>query len=330
MHFLMLLLGFLFIAAAIGSLFFRKIERFRFTFLASAFALFAFIFPSSFISWGDFQLKSFIGPMVQIILLGMGTTLTIKDLVRVFHKPKLILIGIGLQYMIMPLSGFAFAGIFQLPDEIAVGLVLIGSCPGGVSSNVIAYLSKANVALSISVTAVSTLLSPFLTPIAMKLLSGSFVNIEFSAMFFSILKLVLLPLILGITLNGIFPKFSTQIKRVLPSVAMLCICLIIAITIALSIDDILEIGVTIFFAILCQNAGGYLLGYYCTRFLGYSKIEARTISIEVGIQNGGMATGIAFEVLESVRAALGSAIYGPWSAFVGSILASFWGKANKT
>ncbi len=304
----------------------KRLGGLGFTFMVFAFAAAALTFPAAFISWGSFELKNSIPPLVQLILFGMGMTLTFDDFRRVLKMPKAVVIGFSLQYTIMPIVGFLCARVFGLEAEVATGLILIGSCPGGVASNVIAYLAKANVPLSVTMTACSTLLSPLMTPLAMKLLAGTFVPIAFFPMFISILKMIILPLVLGLLIHRYLPLVAEKLVKVLPFLAMLSICIIIAVTIALSRDDLLKVGLMLFGASVCHNALGYLFGYNAARLCKLSTRDCRTVALEVGIQNGGMATGLAFNVLESVKAAMASATFGPWSAITSSVLASFWSK----
>ncbi len=324
-----ILLTVVFIGLAIYTRLGKWLKGLGFTFMVFAFAVCALTFPSIFISWGSFELKRTIVPLVQIILFGMGTTLSFDDFKRVLKMPKAVFIGIGLQYTIMPVMGFLLGHIFGLEGAIAVGLILIGSCPGGATSNVIAYLAKANVPLSVTMTACSTLLSPLMTPMAMKLLAGTYVPIAFLPMMWSILKMIILPLFMGILIHIYLPRLITILEKILPFLAMLSICIIIAITIAMSRDDLLHIGLTLFAASACHNAIGYVLGYNTSRVLGLKPRDCRTVAIEVGIQNGGMATGLAFNVLNSAKAAMASATFGPWSAITSSSLASWWRRTSK-
>lgn len=275
-------------------------------------------------------MKRVITPLVQVILFGMGMTLTIADFKRVLTMPRSIVICCLLQYTIMPVGGFLFGKMFGLEGAIATGLVLIGSVPSGSSSNVITMLARGNVPLSVTVTAVSTLLSPFISPLLMKWLAGTYVPIDAMAMMFSILKLIIAPLVLGLLVHRYLPALSTRLVRVLPFIAMLAICLVISVTIALSHDQLLKVGLALFAAAACHNATGYLLGYWGGRLAGLNKIDARTTAFEVGMQNGGMATGLAFGVLNSPLAALASAVFGPWSVVTSSVLASWWGQQATT
>jgi BASS family bile acid:Na+ symporter len=302
----------------------RWLHGLGFTFSVFAFGAAALTWPAFFISWGGFEWKWTIVPLVQLILFGMGMTLTFEDFRRVLEMPKAVVIGFGLQYTVMPVMGFSFARLFGLESEVAAGLVLIGSCPGGVASNVMAFLARANVPLSVTMTACSTLLSPLMTPLAMKLLAGRYVPIAALPMMLSILKMVILPLIVGILIHRYLPGLATRLVKVLPVLAMLSIAIIIAVTIALSRDDLLRVGLALFGAAVCHNAAGYLLGFHAARMLRLSGRDCRTVALEVGMQNGGMATGLAFDVLQSARAAMGSATFGPWSAITASVLASWW------
>lgn len=299
-----------------------------FTFMVFAFAAGALTFPAFFISWGGFELKRTIIPLVQLILFGMGMTLSVDDFKRVLKMPRAVFIGMGLQFTIMPFVGFLCARAFGLEAEVAAGLVLIGSCPGGVASNVIVYLARGNVPLSVTMTACSTMISPLMTPLAMKLLAGTYVPIAFLPMMVSIFKMIILPLVIGLLIHHYLPRLAKALVKVLPSLAMLSICIIIAVTIALSRDDLLKVGLALFGAAACHNALGYLLGFHAARLCRLNRCDSRTVALEVGIQNGGMATGLAFNVLNSTKAAMASAMFGPWSAITSSALASWWRKSE--
>jgi BASS family bile acid:Na+ symporter len=319
----------LFASLATASRRFRCLGGLGFTFVVLATGAAAMTFPQAFISWGGFELKSAITPLVQIILLGMGLTLTFEDFRRVVTMPRGVILCCVLHYTIMPLGGWGFAHLFGLEGAVATGLVLIGSVPSGTSSNVIALLARANVPLSVTVTAVSTLISPLVTPFAMKLLAGADLAIDAGAMMISILKMIIAPLAFGLGLKRLFPDLARRLSGVLPTIAMFAICTIIGVTIALSREQLLTMGLAIFAACACHNAVGYLLGYWGGRLSGLNEIDARTCALEVGIQNGGMATGLAFNVLQSPAAALAAAVFGPWSAITSSALASWWSRRSK-
>jgi len=295
-----------------------------FTIWVFTFAAGAMFFPGAATHWGSFEFKNLIVPLIQIIMLGMGITLTWDDFARIVRMPRGVIAGMVLQFTIMPLAGYFCARLFGLEGEVAVGLILIGACPGGVASNVICYIAGANVALSVTMTACSTIISPIMTPLAMELLAGQYVPIETLPMMWSIVTMILLPVVVGILLNRFAQKLTQRLQRVLPMVSMLGVCIIIAVTIGLSRDELLVVGLALFAAAACHNAIGFTLGYWGARLVGLSKTDSRTAAIEVGLQNGGMATGLALNVLHSEVAALASAVFGPWSAIAGSALASWW------
>jgi BASS family bile acid:Na+ symporter len=272
--------------------------------------------------WRGFEPRQAIVPLVQLTMLGMGMTLTLADFRRVVLMPQAVAIGILCQFGIMPLTGFACGQLFGLPPEVATGLVLVGSCPGGVTSNVIAYLAHANVALSVTMTACSTLLSPVATPTFMSLLADRSVPLDTTGMLLSILWMILLPVAAGLTMNTIARPLAERCGTILPSVAMASVCLIIAITVAIARDDLAACGPALVAAAVCHNTAGFALGYGFARTARLGGRDARTVAIETGIQNGGMATGLALNVLKSPAAALPAAVFGPWSAFVAALLAA--------
>ena len=274
-------------------------------------------------------MKQAVVPLVQLIMFGMGTTLAFGDFARVIRIPKAVLIGLGLQYTVMPLMGWTYATLFGLQGEVAVGLILYGSCAGGVSSNVVTYIAGANLALSVTMTAFSTLISPLMTPVAMKMLAGHYLPIKMASMMISILKMILAPVLAGLLVNRYLHRYAKWASRWLPGVSMWGICTVIAITIALSRDDLIAVAVPLLGAAVCHNATGYTLGYWSARAFGLDRIDCRTVSIEVGMQNGGMATGLAFDVLQSGMAAVPSAVEGPWAAVTGAGLASYWRRSHQ-
>lgn len=305
----------------------RRCLHLPFTFWVFVFAGSGYFLPGLYTwNWSGWEPKHAIQPLVQLIMFGMGLTLTVEDFARVLKRPQAVLVGVVAQFAIMPTLAWLFASLFHLEGEVAAGLILIGCCPGGVSSNVLCYIARANVPLSVTMTACSTMVSPVATPVAMKLLAGSELNLDLIGMMLSILNMVLFPVIAGILFNRFAGRWSQRLSVVLPTVAMLSICLIIAITIALARQDLAVVGLALFGAAACHNAGGYALGYLAARIFGMNQKDSRTVALEVGIQNGGMATGLAIHVLHSPMMALGSAVFGPWSAVTSSLLASYWQK----
>ncbi|MCZ2154269.1 MAG: bile acid:sodium symporter family protein [Bryobacterales bacterium] len=292
-------------------------------FTAVALAMF---YPGMFDVWHGFKLTRLISPLIQIIMFGVGTQLSIADFKRAFQMPKAVGIGVASQFAIMPTLGFLLAKAFGFEGEIAAGVVLIGSCPSGVASNVMAYIAGANVALSVTITSFTTLIAPLATPLAMKLLANQYVTIEFSAMALDILWMIIVPVVAGLVVNKLAHGKSEWFDQALPVISMASICFILAIITASSRDKLLEVGVLLILAAILHNGFGYLLGYWVARLLGMEERDARVVSFEVGMQNGGMGSALAINVLKSSDAALASAIFGPWMNISGSILASFWRK----
>ena len=310
--------------AAASSLRFRGMA---FSLWVAAFVAAAMTFPNAFRSWGPYELKSLIVPLIQVIMFGMGTMLSLSDFAHVLKMPWAVLVGIVLQFSIMPLLGAGLGAAFGFPKEVAAGVVLVGSCPGGVASNVMTYLARGNVALSVTMTACSTIISPFATPLAMKLLAGQYVTVDFQAMMLSILQMIIAPIVAGVIANRILQWMQVRgpwLDQLLSLLAMGSICFVIAIITAVSRDQLLNVGLALVAAAVLHNGMGYVLGYWGARLCGLSESDRRTVAIEVGLQNGGMASGLAVNVLHSTDAALAPAIFGPWMNISGSILASWW------
>jgi BASS family bile acid:Na+ symporter len=309
------------------------LRQFAFTLCVLACVVAAFAFPQVFVRWGSFELKTLISPLIQLIMFGMGATLSVSDFTRVFKMPWAVLVGIVLQFSVMPLIGFLLAKSFGFEPSVAAGVILIGSCPGGVASNLMTYLSRGNVALSVTMTACSTLIAPFMTPWLMSLLAGTLVEIVFMDWVVNILKIILGPIALGLIVNTILRALNLRgawIDRVLSLIAMAGICFIIAIIIADSRDKLLTIGIALIAASVIHNTLGYIFGYYGARWAGLDESSRRTVAFEVGLQNGGMATALAIGTLKDPLAALGPAIFGPWMNISGSVLASWWSNIPTT
>lgn len=303
---------------------YKTTSSFSFTFLVLAAVSFSLSYPKLVMQWNTFETKQLIVPLLQIIMFGMGTTMGLSDFGNVIKMPKAVLVGLICQFTIMPLIGYCLGIIFQFPPEITAGVILIGSCPGGLASNVMAYLAKANVALSITLTTVSTLIAPFVTPILMKLYAGELIPINQLEMMFSIFKMVILPVVLGVVLNHFIKEKARGIFLILPKVSMAAILLIIMIITANGHAFLLTIGISLFFAAVLHNGVGYLMGYWGTRLMGMPEKECRTIAFEVGMQNGGLASGIAVELGRVSTLGLAASIFGPWMNVSGSILAMWW------
>ena len=310
-----------------------RLRKLAFTAWVMTCVLAAFCFPDAFKSWGGFELKTLIVPLIQLVMFGMGATLAISDFTRVLKMPRAVFIGIFLQFSIMPLLGFSLAKAFAFEPSIAVGVILLGSCPGGVASNLMTYLSKGNVALSVTMTACSTLVAPIVTPLLMSVLAGTLVEIVFMDWVINILQIIIVPISLGLIVNSALRGLKLRgawMDRYLSLIAMAGICFIIGIIIADSRDKLLTIGIALVAASILHNAAGYLLGYSGARLAKLDESSCRTVAIEVGLQNGGMATALAINTLKDPLAALAPAIFGPWMNISGSMLASWWGARPAT
>lgn len=284
----------------------------------------ALFFPQHFISWRGVKLSTLILPLIQIIMFGMGTTLSVADFARVLAVPRSVVIGVVLHFGIMPTTGFVLTRLFGFQGELAAGIVLVGAMPSGVASNVMTYLAGGNVPLSVTITAVSTLMSPFLSPLAVKYFAGQYVPVDAVQMMLEILKMIVVPIIAGLLVNKLFFQRMRWLDRVLPIVSMAAICVILTIITSLSRDKLLSVAFALIAVVMLHNAAGYLLGYWSARLAGMVEADARTVAIEVGLQNAGMASGLAINVLHSSDAGLAAALFGPWMNISGSVLASWW------
>ena len=295
-------------------------------------AALAIAFPQRFISWRGIKLATLVVPAIQLIMFGMGTTLSFADFQRVAKRPWAVAIGILLQFTVMPIVGFTLAKTFGLSGDLAAGFVLVGSVAGGTASNVIEFLAGADVALSVTMTCCSTLLSPLATPIAMKLLAGCFIEIDILKMMLEILKVVIFPVAAGALAHRIFlPQFTRHkaiCDKILSVISMAGICFTILAITALGRDKLISAGLLIIIAAITHNILGYLGGYWITRLSSpitkLNEIEARTIAIEVGMQNSGLASALALGLFGSAITALPANIFSIWMNFSGSVLASIW------
>lgn len=315
----------------------KQLSVASFTLWMIAFVTAPMFYPAFFSSWNGFELKVLVIPLIRFIMFGMGTTLSVKDFKRVFFTmPHAVLIGIMLQFTIMPFVAKGIAMLLTSNSEVAAGIVLTGSCPGGVASNVITYLARGNVALSVTMTACSTLCAPFLTPALTKWLAGAYIPVDFMKMMISIFKMVIIPISAGLLFNKLLEKMSaahhslsivsTIIMKFLPGLAMFAIAFACAIMTANARDQLLigSIVFSIFSAVIAHNFIGLLLGYIGAKLFGLGEKECRTISIEVGLQNSGMAAALAMDVLKSELAAVPGVVYSSWHNMTGALLASWW------
>lgn len=301
-----------------------RLKTFSFTASVVTAAAVSMVFPSYITEINGYQTEGLIVPLIQLIMFGMGTTMGLKDFSQVLKMPKGVVIGLFCQFTIMPVLAVGLTILLSFPAEIAVGVLLIGCSPSGVSSNIMAFLSKGNLALSITLTSFATLLAPFLTPLLMQLLAGQLIPIDVYGMMVSILYMIFLPVIAGLLFNRMFRGRAAWLHAAMPLVAMTANVIIIAVIVAAGRDSLLVIGPLLLLAAIIHNAAGYVLGYWGGRLFKMSKADSRTISIEVGMQNGGMAAGIASELGRAATMGLYPAIFGTWMDISGSFLANWW------
>lgn len=291
--------------------------------LAIVFLVLGMTTPNSF-KWvvGKVAGVSVLSTLLGVVMFGMGTTLNLHDFAVVFKRPKDVVCGACAQYLIMPFLAWGLCQVFQLDPALAVGVVLVGTCPGGTSSNVITFMSKGDVALSVAMTAVSTLLSPLMTPLLTFLLIGQRVNFDPVGMFVSILQIVMLPIALGLAVKQFLPKLAKTATDYLPAVSSLAISLIIAGVIGVSRDAILASSGIIMLVVVLHNCLGYALGFLVGRFMGMSWKKMVALSIEVGMQNSGLATGLAKAHFAALPlASVPGAVFSAWHNISGAMLA---------
>lgn len=386
-----------------------RLRGFSFTSWVLVCVGFALAFPDLLVEWGGFDLSLLIVPLTQIIMFGMGTTLSLNDFSSIMIAPWPVIVGVILQFLIMPVVGFIIAVSFGFEGELAAGIILIGSVSGGVASNLMAYIAGANVALSITMTIISTCLAPIMTPLLMTTLAGSFIPIDTISMMIGVVNIIVIPVIAGLIahsilysprswanniswlttiivisialiivilindpkvfgilaplrkgliLFGILMAFAASSKlivsvllgkknnwvdKMLPIISMVGICIILAVIISQTHDVLMDAGVLLVLAAVLHNSTGYLLGYWGARGVGVifgqlwyrlgirksylpliDEASCRTVAFEVGMQNGGMATGLAMDVLKSHTAALPPNLFGTWMNISGSVLANWW------
>ena len=267
---------------------------------------------------------SWINWLLGIVMFGMGLTLKMDDFKVVFSRPKDIIIGFAAQFTLMPLIAFLLAKAFNLPTEIAVGVILVGTCPGGTSSNVMTYLSKGDVPLSVGMTAVSTLFAPFMTPLLTLLYAGQRVDVNAVAMFLSIVKVVLLPITLGLVCNYFFGKVTREIVRILPLISTVAIIMIIASVVSANSARLKTVGLIVVIVVILHNLLGYAAGYGVGKLLRLNTTKCRALSIEVGMQNSGLATSLAAtHFAQYPLATIPGAVFSVWHNISGAVYANF-------
>ena len=274
----------------------------------------------------------FQGSMITLglggIMLGMGLTLQPADFKQIVRHPKWVLVGVGLQFIVMPSLGWGLGKVFELPPFFAVGLILVSCCPGGTASNVIAYLAKSNVVLSVCMTAISSLAAILITPLLTSQLSGNYVNVNATGLLYSTLKVVLLPILLGVILNRYLPKQTAKILPFAPAVAVLLITLIVASIIGQGKEIILDSGVNLILALICLHLTGFVLGFLISLGSFKNWSVAKTISIEVGMQNSGLGVVLARENFTNPMVAIPAAVSSLIHSLIGSLFVSLFKNKN--
>ena len=290
------------------------------------FAGIALIVPEAFV-W----LKVYITWMLGIIMFGMGMTMTVDDFKGVLQSPKAVVIGVVAQFVVMPGLAYLLCQLFQLPPEIAIGVILVGCCPGGTASNVITYMAKGNTALSVACTSVSTILAPVLTPAIFYLLASQWIEINAMSMLGSILQVVLFPIILGLVVRSVLKQKVDAYIQVMPLISVIAIVAIVAAIIGGSKAQILESGLLILGVVALHNGLGYLLGFWASRLFKLPYADSKAIAIEVGMQNSGLGVALAaVHFAASPITAVPSAIFSLWHNVSGPALATYWAsKVNK-
>ena len=377
-----------FILLAVGVRGFQAVKGFSYTIWIFTAVTFSMIYPQYLTSAGDFQFKTLIVPLLQIIMFGMGSQMSLNDFTGVIKMPKGVIIGVGSHYIIMPLVAFGISRIFNFPPEIAAGIILIGCVPSGLASNVMSYIAHANLVLAVTIGAISTLISPFVTPLLMKLLGGQYIEVKFWSMMLDILNMIILPIVAGFIFNlftegkeklrskimqlvvyfviilltnlvymkakqtdisgflvalvkslgwfYILPILGALLLRhflkgdkklmskILSFLSMAGIAIIIAIITAAGRDSLLKVGALLLLTSLLHNTTGYALGYGVSWLFGMPEKDRRTVAFEVGMQNGGLASGLALQMGKIATVGLAPAIFGPLMNVTGSALASWW------
>ena len=266
-----------------------------------------------------------INPLLGVIMFGMGLTLKFDDFKVVFSRPRDVIVGCLAQFTVMPLLAWVLARIFGLDQALTVGVILVGCCPGGTASNVITYLAKGDLALSVGMTGVSTLLAPILTPLLVLLLAGQSVDVDVVAMFLSILWVVILPIVAGLIVKRLWPTQTEKATAYLPALSSVTICFIVLIIIAANAHKLLTGGLIIILVVMLHNILGLALGYLIGRIMKLEPSKRKAISIEVGMQNSGLASSLAtLHFAAYPMATIPGAIFSVWHNISGAIVARYY------
>lgn len=297
------------------------------TFIGNTFAVWVILFAAlAFALPGGFTwIAPYINLLLGIIMFGMGLTLKVKDFKQVVKAPKEVITLAVAQYTIMPLIAVGLVFLFQLPPEIAIGVILVGCSPGGTSSNVMTFLAKGNMALSVTATSVTTLLAPIVTPALTLLLASAWLPVSFSAMFISIIQIVLVPIALGVAVQYLLGPKVEQAVGVLPLISVIGIIGVITAVVSNNVENILTSGLLIFAVVILHNLLGYLTGFLLGKVFRFDLRDTKTLSIEVGMQNSGLAATLAATHFSPIAAVPG-ALFSVWHNISGSLAANWLSK----
>lgn len=296
--------------------------------VTNLFALWVVLFSAAALRWPQAFLwfQPWIIPALGLIMFGMGVTLTPADFRRVVDQPRAVAVGLGAQYLIMPVWGWAVGRLLSLPAPLAAGVILVGCCPGGTASNVMTYLAGGDVALSVTLTALSTLLAVLATPYLTALLAGTLVPVNAQELLWSVAQVILLPVVAGLLARKIVGDRITRFTAWLPVGSVVFIVMIIACVVALTRDRLLTSGLPALLAVMLHNSGGLAFGYLAARAAGLDTVRARTIAIEVGMQNSGLGVALARKHFADALVALPAALFSICHNLSGSALASYWAR----
>ncbi|MDM8144265.1 symporter [Megamonas hypermegale] len=282
-----------------------------------------------FMPWTFKWAAGYVTYLLGIVMFGMGMTLRFEDFKLVFQRPKDVLVGAVAQFTIMPGLAWLLATLFQLPPELAVGVILVGTCPGGTSSNVMTYLARGDVPLSVSMTMTTTILAPVVTPLLTWWLAGAWIEISLAAMMISIVQVVVVPIVLGIVINKLFGDFVRRAIKLLPLISVIAIVLIVGGVVSVSSQQIMQTGLLIMAVVMLHNLLGYALGFAVAKALRMNLAKSKAISIEVGMQNSGLASSLALMHF-GAAAAIPGAVFSVWHNISGSLAANYLaGKMEK-
>lgn len=290
------------------------------------FGLLAYFFPAPFLPIGGH-----IRALLAVIMFGMGVTLSVEDFRRVLVAPKAVAVGVFGQFLVMPLAGFLIARALKLPPELAVGTILVGACPSGTASNVISYLARADVALSVTITAVNTMLAPVLSPLLLKFYAGQYIAVDAQQMFVEILSVVVLPTLAGVLLNHFAPAAARKLAPLAPALSVAGIVLIVSFIIANNAGQLGQFAPLLVLSVALHNATGYAGGYWLGRLVRLPERQCRTVAIELGIQNSALDIQLARRFYADLPAmALPGAFFSVWQNITGPALAAWWSRKPAT